>query len=514
MNAVYYRDFGATGDGVTNDFAAIKRAHEYANENKLPVFAESGKTYYIGRTYGESIEIKTDTDWCGARFVIDDTCFEVCDSDREANVFVIAADSQVAEYRADAGCEVGDAIRRINENGGICGARKARLALGLGYPALVDIYNDDRRVFIRYGENEDSGSPQHELVLVDSDGCVSDTTPIYFDYEKLTRVRVMPLSEREISVGNAEFVTVANRAPRRYTYYLRSILVSRSYATLHDVDFKISGEGESGAPYRGSISVADGHKITVRDCILSAHKAYKLEGNDRNTMGSYGIAVKNANAPLFKNVTMHNFFAPGTDIPSVYAGYWGIMGSNYCKNITYDSCSLTRFDAHCGTYNATILDSEIAMLTLIGNGSFRIENSVVYTHAGGFVVSLRDDYGSTWNGDFLIKNVRAITSGNYDKTTLALMRAEFTNHNFGYKCYMPSCVTVDGFSVENDSVREITLVCGSATAEGISGDSVGGVKNINPYEITRRLVVKNNKAGYEYTKPAASDYSRVEIVKE
>ena len=30
---VSYEDFGAVGDGVTDDFDAIARAHAYANEN-------------------------------------------------------------------------------------------------------------------------------------------------------------------------------------------------------------------------------------------------------------------------------------------------------------------------------------------------------------------------------------------------------------------------------------------------------------------------------------------------
>ena len=46
-NYVTYEDFGAVGDGVTDDFAAIYKAHEYANENKLPVEGKAGaKTIY------------------------------------------------------------------------------------------------------------------------------------------------------------------------------------------------------------------------------------------------------------------------------------------------------------------------------------------------------------------------------------------------------------------------------------------------------------------------------------
>ena len=46
---VSYEDFGAVGDGKTDDFDAIARAHAYANENNLEVKVR-GKTYYIGPT--------------------------------------------------------------------------------------------------------------------------------------------------------------------------------------------------------------------------------------------------------------------------------------------------------------------------------------------------------------------------------------------------------------------------------------------------------------------------------
>ena len=37
MRFVTYEQFGAKGDGVTDDAAAIKAAHDYANEQNLPV---------------------------------------------------------------------------------------------------------------------------------------------------------------------------------------------------------------------------------------------------------------------------------------------------------------------------------------------------------------------------------------------------------------------------------------------------------------------------------------------
>ena len=42
---VCYEDFGAVGDGKTDDMEAICKAHEYANEKGLPVYAKEGATY-------------------------------------------------------------------------------------------------------------------------------------------------------------------------------------------------------------------------------------------------------------------------------------------------------------------------------------------------------------------------------------------------------------------------------------------------------------------------------------
>jgi hypothetical protein len=45
---VRYSDFGARGDGITDDIDAIAAAHAYANQHGLPVKADDKATYYIG----------------------------------------------------------------------------------------------------------------------------------------------------------------------------------------------------------------------------------------------------------------------------------------------------------------------------------------------------------------------------------------------------------------------------------------------------------------------------------
>ena len=508
---VNYMDFGAVGDGVTNDFDAIKKTHEYANEMGYKVEADPDATYYIGRTYGQIIEIKTDTDWCGATFIIDDTVYEVSDPDRSKHIFCIASSNKTMTYTAVANNPVGQALININKAGGLKADSFTTLDLGLGYPALVYLINENHNSYIRYGENQDAGSAQRELVKINEKGEVDESTPLLFDYDEVTKIQVVRTDDDPIVVGYGNFITKANAAPRQYTYYYRGINIQRSNTTLTDIDHKIVGEGDTGAPYSGFVSASYCDSVMVLDSVLSAHKAYLLEGDDHNTMGSYDLSPGNLNDFYVYNVTMHNFFGPDGVTPSVNCGWWGVMGSNYCKNLTYDSCKLTRFDAHCGTYNATIRNSEVGTLTLIGGGLFTLENSIVHAATRGNIISLRSDYGSTWRGEFYLKDV-TVVSTTFNGTTMAIMNGTHTNWNFGYECYMPEKVTVDNLVCTAPKVNTIVLANGSITNEGISNETINGSANLNPYAVTKTLIVKNNKKGYTYTLPGTNTYLETEIV--
>ena len=69
---VTYEQFGAVGDGVTDDFAAIRSAHKFANAHGLDVHATKGKKYYIHITEGKSAIIQTNTYWNGAKFIFEE----------------------------------------------------------------------------------------------------------------------------------------------------------------------------------------------------------------------------------------------------------------------------------------------------------------------------------------------------------------------------------------------------------------------------------------------------------
>ena len=72
---VEYEQFGAKGDGKTDDRAAIIAAHEAANRLGASVRAKDGATYYVASDVGTAV-VKTDVDFGTAKFVIDDTKVE------------------------------------------------------------------------------------------------------------------------------------------------------------------------------------------------------------------------------------------------------------------------------------------------------------------------------------------------------------------------------------------------------------------------------------------------------
>jgi hypothetical protein len=71
IGVVSYSDFGAKGDGKTDDMVAIAATHSFANQHQLKVKADEEVSYYIGGKERTAI-IQTDTNFGTASFIIDD----------------------------------------------------------------------------------------------------------------------------------------------------------------------------------------------------------------------------------------------------------------------------------------------------------------------------------------------------------------------------------------------------------------------------------------------------------
>ena len=160
---VTYLDFGAVGDGVHDDFEAMYRAHKYANEHKLPVVTDDGKTYYIHDTVldGEVkvISIRTDVTWGTSKFIIDDTDIDYYDGTKRASNYVFRIES---DYEREKITDPEDLSRLFG-----IGEGTKKIDLKLGYPALIIPADENHHVFIRTGRGGKQYSSKSEILLID-----------------------------------------------------------------------------------------------------------------------------------------------------------------------------------------------------------------------------------------------------------------------------------------------------------------------------------------------------------
>lgn len=496
-NVVHYEDFGAVGDGVTDDFAAIYKAHEYANENKLPVEGKAGATYYIfDTTLGSpdtaySAIIKTDVDWNGAHFIIDDTKLSRVKGEyihlASKQIFTVMPEDEHVMFKI----EDEETLRRIESEGITQKTKKIDLGLGYDGPLMIVPYSTQHRVFRRRGYGQFEGGAMHELIVIDKDGFVDPTTPIMFDYGRLDYIEVYKLDPKSaITIKNGVFTTLDSRVNHltekedgtyefKGGYISRGLSVNRSYTTVENIEHIVTGGYTlydrfvnkcEGSPYQGFFRAANANCITFKNCIMPGRMAYAIGHHS-----SYNFGALCVNKIVLENCFQSNFwvtvdpetlelksateYAPGEvgnarktspdAIPSMayieYQGqkkmlYWGIGGTNYCKNMEYINSTLSRFDAHAGLYNGKVINCNISGMELTGVGEFLLRDTAWHPYSPKTpMLYLRADYGYHWDGDIRVENVNVYLRPD---ATLLLAHYNYTNWYFGYTCAFPD-ITFD-----------------------------------------------------------------------
>ncbi|MBW3629676.1 MAG: right-handed parallel beta-helix repeat-containing protein [Gemmatimonadetes bacterium] len=460
--SVRYSEFGARGDGATDDIDAIAAAHAFANQHDLSVRADEGATYYIGGKERTAV-IQTDTDFGAAAFTIDDR--EV--QNRGASVFTVASRLQALEVKG---------ISSLKRN-------QDKLNVSLPAPSLITATNSHVRRYIRFGPNQNDGSPQTDIFAVDRDGKVDEDTPIIWDFDQITEITALPMDETTLHITGGRFTTIANQAESRYTYYSRNFAIRRSNVVVDGLEHRVIGEGDHGAPYSGFINIRDCANVTVRNTVLTGRKTYRTIGSAGQpvSMGSYDILVNRAVNVSFVNCTQTNDINDHT--------YWGIMASNYSKNILYDNCKLSRFDAHMGVANATIRNSTLGYMGInaIGTGVLRVENSTIY---GTNLINLRSDYGSTWQGEIVIRNSVFVPAGGRPVRASLIGGRNSGNHDFGYTAYLPERITIESLHIDDSSHPDDYP--GPAIFADFNPEMTGeSYRERFPYVRTSKVILKN-----------------------
>lgn len=469
---VSYEEFGAKGDGVTDDFQAILSAHTYANAHGIPVKAEAEKVYYV-KNITQAIPVKTDVDWNGSKFIIDD-------SDNPLNNWLFDIANDEAAFDA---------------TGLISSLTKGQLKCNItGYGNIIaKVENSNKKDFIRTGGNADSGQNRREFIRIDDAGNIMDE--IYFPFTNITSLTVKKIEESTITIKNGEFETIVNTIDS-YNYYKRGILVERSNVIIDNINHTITGEDDTltSSPYDGFIHTDFCFNIHIKNCCLSGHKTFYTA--ESVAKGSYDLNNYGTIGLYYDNIQQINSFATR----------WAIHGSNYCRNMHFNNCKLANIDAHRGVNNVYINNCYLGdrAIAMIGFGELNITNSSVQSY---HFMRLREDFGAWFDGTITIKNSVLINNENRVATLIQATGHDAT-HDYGYTCYLPK-INIEDFKFriaysQSNAILSLTepssvdYGADYATNAGnnvypqvLKGDSFN-LKNINvectiPYSVTSAI---------------------------
>lgn len=411
-----YESFGAAGDGKTDDTKAIKAAHEYANSINMPVKTKANAVYYIGGSK-DIIPVETSVYWGNSRFIIDDRNVE----DRSSSVFAVRSKKEAIKL----------GIKSITTD--------TKSIEPVGCKCLVELTDNSVRHYIRKGPNQNDGSPAFDSFEITPEGNILQ--PVNWNLFNIDEAYALPEDETPLILKGGSFTTIANGEPSQYNYYSRNISVMRSLTVIDGLKHYIEGEGETGAPYGGFLCISSSANIIIKNCFFTGHKIYDTIGSAgvNVSMGSYDVLLDNSVEILIKNCRQ-NKISDKTR--------WGLVGSNFCKNITLDGCIFSRMDAHQGVVGYTIKNMVLGHqgLNAIGKGRMTVENVKSYGHN---VINLRDDYGSTWEGELVIKNLDWVPVEENNGGVSIIRCDNDGTHDFGYQCFMPKKITMENIHIDD-----------------------------------------------------------------
>lgn len=374
LSRVSYADCGAYLDGLQDDYEAMYKAHYIGDLCGCDVVQHGGTIY------------KALSGWL---FV------------KNHNVDLSGSTMKIDNYNRN-GCYWLSATSIWTLEESVLSALRPQMteysntwpAVETGFPTngLFVVTHPD--AIVRWNNGEQTSEDRVEIVRHACDGrvhsTVIDTAPdnadvVFIKYPN-TQItfRGCTLSI-DVSFGS---VAIYFMRCERSNVIIRDFLVDPTRRTTMNIG------------YRGALFNLN----ECADIIMENIKGVNIAGRPRDEYPR-GVAGYILNATCILDLTVRD---------CNLLGYWGCVGLNGAKEITFDGCELNRVDIHDYFRNLTINNCRIYGQTInfgYGKGAVNITNCSVMTDWVHQIVNLRCDYGRYFEGTINVSNVDAVYTG-------------------------------------------------------------------------------------------------------
>ncbi|MHB8993689.1 MAG: hypothetical protein ACYC63_00395 [Armatimonadota bacterium] len=428
--AVNYRMFGAVGDGEHDDGVQIKRAHEYANEHRVPVVNLSGE-YWIKQT--NSIPIQTNVSWGTTRFHID----ERYNSNRLPR-FIVMNDEPTQTLALDGEAKAA-LLARIRPGVQII----PELAQYAGH--LIVVQDTEDRIGIRAGYEGNRGWAREELFYVEEEGRIIGD--IAWGFKDFTSVTATPCNDVYLIIEGGGFY-VSGDTPESGVkgYHQNGFSIQRSRTIIRQqwVGLEKGRRDDSLEPRSGFYSLSRVYDVTL-DNIRAMPWEKDRPGTDRDVAhGTYGIGGARMLNCTFRNITAEAGWAA-----------WGVFGTNLNKNFRIENCQLNRIDVHFHCWNLYIKNCIIGFkgISVTGGGDLFIEDTV--RHGNNFI-AFRYDYGAKWDGRIRLRGctLRPVSNGG-----VSVLSYRLANFDYQYPLGFGRSISIEDLVIDYGAVPTSTAQC-------------------------------------------------------
>lgn len=405
---VDYAQFGAVGDGTTDDTAAVIAAHAYANANKLPVRVVGGSYYVNLNNTSNQLRIGVDCKWVNARLRFNNMSGFGIFVPPESETVLTQADVVISEFQATR-------------------TSLPSLSAYKNHHAVISSTEQD------LNRKRDSGpAPQakSQPVILGAGGLLN--APLYTTFGSISEVRLQPLVQDAITLDGLHlevFGDATNLSP---------IGIRRNGVTIKNLRFTDNSTTQV-IPVQSLVSFEFCCGGQVLDPVCDAL------AKDATTSYNYVINIwKSSNIRISG---MHSFDG------------WAQVDGNYFRGLVVEDSTIDRVGSHFRGFDCVFRNLSARRgrcIDVAGGGYFLAENINVQTRSTddeGYVIGVRGDYGAEWDGRMVARNIvvderglYSAASGRRPSIISAQVDSTVGAHDFGRVVQLPTHVSIENCS--------------------------------------------------------------------